>query len=257
MIFVSIARNRSSGTWRQCGNKNRSVWGNIIAVCVALPFVTRVVITARCYQCTDMNLKSEFVQAALKKSRTKSESDVMCVLKHWNERFVCDLSRAPLASFHDSKHGIIEMSYDESRKILLTLGSDRTIKVIATIEIWQLSSSLLLPVSDTYFFCFQDMGYDIDIELMIQTNFTFPAYLVHFFYTKPNFAKKNIKNQTIFDEVVVWSQVKLKRGLSTRRIKRKISILCDVVANLQIKFHLHLVELFVLWKLKTACLYAK
>jgi hypothetical protein len=43
--------------------------------------------------------------------------------------FCYESSRAPLASFHDAKHSIIDMSYDESRKILLTVGSDRTIKV--------------------------------------------------------------------------------------------------------------------------------
>jgi hypothetical protein len=39
------------------------------------------------------------------------------------------LSRVPLATFHDSKHSIVEMSYDEARKLLLTVGTDRTIKV--------------------------------------------------------------------------------------------------------------------------------
>ncbi len=37
--------------------------------------------------------------------------------------------RVPLATFHDTKHGITNMSYDESRKILITVGTDRTIKV--------------------------------------------------------------------------------------------------------------------------------
>lgn len=31
---------------------------------------------------------------------------------------------------YDTKHSIIDVSYDETRKILITVGSDRTIKVI-------------------------------------------------------------------------------------------------------------------------------
>ncbi|CAF1129666.1 unnamed protein product, partial [Brachionus calyciflorus] len=40
------------------------------------------------------------------------------------------------AQFHDSKHSIIDISYDEKRKHLLTVGFDRVIKV------WDMSSIL-------------------------------------------------------------------------------------------------------------------
>lgn len=44
---------------------------------------------------------------------------------------VCPLlfSRAPLATFHDTKHSIYYMHLDETRKLLLTVGKDRVMKV--------------------------------------------------------------------------------------------------------------------------------
>ena len=38
-------------------------------------------------------------------------------------------SRAPLATFHDTKHSIMYMHLDETRKMLLTVGKDRIMKV--------------------------------------------------------------------------------------------------------------------------------
>ncbi|KAI5743004.1 hypothetical protein M8J77_013530 [Diaphorina citri] len=47
---------------------------------------------------------------------------------------VQDLDRTPLASFHDSKHSIVYTHLDETRKLLLTVGQDRLIKI------WDVSS---------------------------------------------------------------------------------------------------------------------
>ncbi|CAF0977825.1 unnamed protein product [Brachionus calyciflorus] len=44
--------------------------------------------------------------------------------------------KIPLAQFHDSKHSILDISYDEKRKYLLTVGFDRIIKV------WDMNSIL-------------------------------------------------------------------------------------------------------------------
>ena len=40
-----------------------------------------------------------------------------------------NFSKASLATFHDAKHGITYLNYDERRKFLLSVGSDRIIKV--------------------------------------------------------------------------------------------------------------------------------
>lgn len=47
---------------------------------------------------------------------------------------ISDDEKASLATFHDAKHPITNMSYDEHRKYLLTIGSDRLIKI------WDMSS---------------------------------------------------------------------------------------------------------------------
>ncbi|KAJ8321471.1 hypothetical protein KUTeg_000980 [Tegillarca granosa] len=38
-------------------------------------------------------------------------------------------SKAPLATFHDAKHGIVHMFLEETRKRLLTIGKDRVVKI--------------------------------------------------------------------------------------------------------------------------------
>lgn len=44
--------------------------------------------------------------------------------------FIIDFcSRAPMATFHDAKHQVIHMHLDQTRKILITVGKDRIIKV--------------------------------------------------------------------------------------------------------------------------------
>lgn len=48
--------------------------------------------------------------------------------------FISFRSRTPLASFHDSKHSIVYTHLDETRKLLLTVGQDRLIKI------WDVSS---------------------------------------------------------------------------------------------------------------------
>jgi hypothetical protein len=53
------------------------------------------------------------------------------------------LSRAPLATFHDTKHKIIGMSYDEKRKILVTIGSGGDDSK-TPIKIWDMSAILSL-----------------------------------------------------------------------------------------------------------------
>lgn len=45
-------------------------------------------------------------------------------------------SHTPLATFHDTKHSIVHMDVDESRKRLLTVGQDRLVKV------WDISALL-------------------------------------------------------------------------------------------------------------------
>lgn len=42
---------------------------------------------------------------------------------------ITDEEKISLAIFHEAKHGIINMSYDEKRKYLLTVGIDRSIKI--------------------------------------------------------------------------------------------------------------------------------
>lgn len=42
---------------------------------------------------------------------------------------ITEQERAPTATFHDSKHGIVHMHYEPTRSWLLTCGSDRTIKL--------------------------------------------------------------------------------------------------------------------------------
>uniref|UniRef100_T1J4T5 FYVE-type domain-containing protein n=1 Tax=Strigamia maritima TaxID=126957 RepID=T1J4T5_STRMM len=49
---------------------------------------------------------------------------------------VTDADRAPMATFHDSRHNIVHMSLDETRSCLLTVGTDRIIKL------WDVSSLL-------------------------------------------------------------------------------------------------------------------
>lgn len=49
---------------------------------------------------------------------------------------ISDDEKAPLATFHDAKQNIIDMSYDEYRKYLLTVGTDRVVKI------WDMSSIL-------------------------------------------------------------------------------------------------------------------
>ena len=49
---------------------------------------------------------------------------------------VSDADRAPMASFHDAKHGVKYMCLDEMKKRLLTVGKDRVIKL------WDVSSVL-------------------------------------------------------------------------------------------------------------------
>ncbi|GAB6030951.1 WD repeat and FYVE domain-containing protein 2 [Chamberlinius hualienensis] len=49
---------------------------------------------------------------------------------------VTERDRAPLASFHESKHSITHMDFDEQRAVLLTVGTERLIKL------WDVSSLL-------------------------------------------------------------------------------------------------------------------
>ena len=42
----------------------------------------------------------------------------------------CRSSRAPMATFHDAKHQVLHMHLDQTRKILITVGKDRIIKVL-------------------------------------------------------------------------------------------------------------------------------
>ena len=35
----------------------------------------------------------------------------------------------PLASFYDTRQGIVRMDYSQAKKIMMTVGTDRTIKV--------------------------------------------------------------------------------------------------------------------------------
>ena len=42
---------------------------------------------------------------------------------------MCVPSRAPTASFHDSKHGIVHIHYEATTGNLLTSGTDKVIKV--------------------------------------------------------------------------------------------------------------------------------
>ncbi|XP_074657477.1 WD repeat and FYVE domain-containing protein 2-like [Tubulanus polymorphus] len=49
---------------------------------------------------------------------------------------VTDEDRVPMATFHDSRHSIVHMDLDEIRKILLTVGKDKVIKL------WDVSSVL-------------------------------------------------------------------------------------------------------------------
>jgi hypothetical protein len=35
----------------------------------------------------------------------------------------------PLASFHDARQGTIKMDYNQGKKVMMTVGTDRTIKV--------------------------------------------------------------------------------------------------------------------------------
>lgn len=46
--------------------------------------------------------------------------------------------RPSLASFHDAKHSIIDTDLDENRKLLLTVGQDRIIKIWDLSSIWTL-----------------------------------------------------------------------------------------------------------------------
>ncbi len=38
-------------------------------------------------------------------------------------------SKVPLATFHDTKHSVLHMHLDETKKRLLTVGKDRVMKV--------------------------------------------------------------------------------------------------------------------------------
>jgi hypothetical protein len=40
----------------------------------------------------------------------------------------------PLASFYDARQGTIKMDYNQGKKVMMTIGTDRTIKV------WDMSS---------------------------------------------------------------------------------------------------------------------
>lgn len=51
-------------------------------------------------------------------------------IKFVNLNFFVKSRKTPLAQFYDCKHSIIQMSYDDKRKYLLTVGLDRVIKVI-------------------------------------------------------------------------------------------------------------------------------
>lgn len=42
---------------------------------------------------------------------------------------ITDEDKAPLATFHDAKHGIVHMFLEETRKRLLTIGKDRVVKI--------------------------------------------------------------------------------------------------------------------------------
>lgn len=46
-----------------------------------------------------------------------------------NINFYLFQRKTSLATFHEAKHSIVGMSYDEYRKYLLTIGTDRIIKV--------------------------------------------------------------------------------------------------------------------------------
>jgi len=50
---------------------------------------------------------------------------------------ISDNEKSSLATFHDSKHGIVYMNYDDSRKYLLTVGNDRIVKI------WDVSTALV------------------------------------------------------------------------------------------------------------------
>ena len=50
---------------------------------------------------------------------------------------ISDNEKSSLATFHDSKHGIVYMNYDDLRKYLLTVGNDRIVKI------WDVSSILV------------------------------------------------------------------------------------------------------------------
>ena len=40
----------------------------------------------------------------------------------------------PLAAFHDLRQGLVRIDYDQSKKILMTVGTDRTIKVSSPVD---------------------------------------------------------------------------------------------------------------------------
>lgn len=46
------------------------------------------------------------------------------------------LRRPSLASFYDAKHSIVSVDLDEERKLLLTVGQDRIIKIWDLSPIW-------------------------------------------------------------------------------------------------------------------------
>jgi hypothetical protein len=44
-------------------------------------------------------------------------------------RKICLFRTIPLASFYDARQGTIRMDYNQGKKIMMTVGTDRTIKV--------------------------------------------------------------------------------------------------------------------------------
>ncbi|XP_014097106.1 WD repeat and FYVE domain-containing protein 2 [Bactrocera oleae] len=62
------------------------------------------------------------------------EFDVRCCDPCYKQ--LQSVERPSLASFHDAKHSIVNMDLDESRKLLLTVGQDRVIKIWDLSSIW-------------------------------------------------------------------------------------------------------------------------